>query len=67
MWHTNYARWMPVFLRDMTRLHETHPDVYHEFNINKNLVAQRGAGKFSLMGLDQSQFVRGKRSKRPLR
>ena len=39
----------------MTRLHETHPDVYHEFNINKNFVVQRGAGKFSLMGLDQSQ------------
>ena len=30
--HTNYARWIPVHLRDMTELQSKHPDVAREFN-----------------------------------
>ena len=29
--HTNYARWTPVFLRDMAQLPTRHPDVYENF------------------------------------
>ena len=30
--HTNYARWIPVHLRDMAELANTHPDICREFN-----------------------------------
>ena len=52
--HTNYARWMPVFLRDMARLPETHPSIHEAFMEGK-FVVQRGDKKCSLMALDQSQ------------
>ncbi|KAL8589292.1 hypothetical protein ACOMHN_039935 [Nucella lapillus] len=52
--HTNYARWLPVFLRDMAKLPETHPSVHEAFMCGKFSV-QRGDSKFSLMALDQSQ------------
>ena len=52
--HTNYARWMPVFLKDMACLPEAHPDVHKAFMDGK-FVVQRGNKKFSLMSLDQSQ------------
>ena len=29
--HTNYARWVPVHVRDMVQLSETHPDTHAEF------------------------------------
>ena len=29
--HTNYARWIPVYLRDMVSLHDKHPGVFAEF------------------------------------
>ena len=29
--HTNYARWVPVYLRDMVALKEVHPKVFAEF------------------------------------
>ena len=52
--HTNYARWMPVFLKDMACLPETHPSVHEGFMEGK-FVVQRSDKKFSLMALDQSQ------------
>ena len=52
--HTNYARWVPVFLRDMARLPETHPSVHEAFIAGK-FVVQLGDKKSSLMSLDQSQ------------
>ena len=52
--HTNYARWMPVFLKDMACLPETHPSVHEAFMEGK-FVVQRSDKKFSLMALDQSQ------------
>ena len=52
--HTNYSRWLPVFLRDMHRLPLLHPDVHENF-VKGHFVVQRSNTKFSLMGLDQSQ------------
>ncbi|KAJ8387599.1 hypothetical protein AAFF_G00152950 [Aldrovandia affinis] len=52
--HTNYARWMPIFLKDMATLRDTHPSVHEAFMEGK-FVVQRGDNKFSLMALDQSQ------------
>ena len=46
---THYARWVPVVLRDMVRLPETHPFMAGKF------VVQRGDKKSSLMSLDHSQ------------
>ena len=52
--HTNYACRVPVFLRDMARLPETHPSVHETFMAGKYVV-QRSDKKSSLMALDQSQ------------
>ena len=52
--HTNYARWMSVFLKDMACLHEAHPNV-HKAIMDGKFVVQRGNKKFSLMSVDQSQ------------
>ncbi|KAL8582187.1 hypothetical protein ACOMHN_004106 [Nucella lapillus] len=51
--HTNYARWLPVHVRDMVQLPEKHPEVYAEF-LKGNFVVQRSPHKFSLIGKDQS-------------
>ncbi|KAJ8411103.1 hypothetical protein AAFF_G00181380 [Aldrovandia affinis] len=45
---------MPVFLKDMATLPDTHPSVHEAFMEGK-FVVQRGDKKFSLMALDQSQ------------
>ena len=45
---------MPVFLKDMACLPETHPSVHEGFMEGK-FVVQRSDKKFSLMALDQSQ------------
>ena len=50
---TNYARWTPVFLKDMARLPQTHTAV-HEAFMEGNFVVQRSDKKFSMMALDQS-------------
>jgi len=50
---TNYARWTPVFLKDMGRLPQIHPTVHEAFMEGK-FVVQRGDKKFSMMALDQS-------------
>ena len=52
--HTNYARWVPVFLRDMARLPKTHPSV-HEAFMAGGFVVQRGDKKSSLMSRFHSQ------------
>ena len=51
--HTNYARWLPVHVRDMVQLRERHPEVYEEL-LKGNFVVQRTSHKFSLIGKDQS-------------
>ena len=50
---TNYARWTPVFLKDMGRLPQIHPTIHEAFMEGK-FVVQRGDKKFSMMALDQS-------------
>ncbi|MES9882214.1 MAG: hypothetical protein ABW185_15180 [Sedimenticola sp.] len=51
--HTNYSRWLPIHVRDMVQLPNTHPDVYNEF-MKGNFVVQRSEHKFSLIAKDQS-------------
>jgi hypothetical protein len=51
--HTNYARWLPVHVRDMVLLEERNPDVFNEFCYNGNFTVQKGEKKFSLMAKDQ--------------
>lgn len=51
--HTNYARWLPVHVRDMVQLSEKHPDIHAEF-MKGNFVIQKSPHKFSLIGKDQS-------------
>lgn len=53
MVHTNYARWLPVHVRDMVQLPEKHPQLYAEF-LKGNFVVQRSPHKFSLIGKDHS-------------
>lgn len=50
---TNYARWLPIHIKDMVELQQNHPEVYREF-INGNFVVQRSEKKFSMMAKDQS-------------
>ena len=51
--HTNYARWLPVRVRDMVEIAEKHPQVHAEF-MKGNVVVQKSARKFSLMAKDQA-------------
>lgn len=51
--HTNYARWLPVHVKDLVELPEKHPEVYREFK-DGNFVVQRSCHKFSLIAKDQS-------------
>ena len=51
--HTNYARWLPVHVRDMVVLADKHPTVHAEF-MKGNFVVQKSARKFSLMAKDQA-------------
>ena len=52
--HTNFSRWVPVFLRDMAQLPTLHPDVHDNF-MKHHFVVERSEMKFNLMGLVQSQ------------
>ena len=51
--HTHYARWVPVHVRDMVQLPETHLDKHAQF-LKGNFVVQQLTHKFSLIGKDQS-------------
>ena len=51
--HTNYARWLPVHVRDMASLGETHPDVATEFGDGKFTV-QKTCRVFSSIAIDQA-------------
>ena len=50
---TNYVRWLPVHIRDMTSLHETHPDIYVHF-VNGNFVIRNSQRRFSAISIDQA-------------
>ena len=49
----NYARWLPVHLRDMLNLERTHPEVAKQFHLGAFVVHKSGRD-FSSMALDQA-------------
>jgi len=51
--HTNYARWIPVHLRDMAQLSKQHPDVYREFSAG-HFTVQKTNRVFSAITIDQA-------------
>ena len=51
--HMNYARSIPVHLRDMAQLPKTHPDIYEEFKAG-HFTAQKTKRVFSAMPIDQA-------------
>ena len=44
---------MPIHIKDMVQLYETHPDVHNQF-MKGHFVIQRSNAKFSVMAKDQS-------------
>lgn len=50
--HTNYARNLPIHLRDMVTLEERHPALYTEFQ-SGHFMGQKTARAFSQIPLDQ--------------
>ena len=53
----NYSRWLPVYLADMNRLHDTHPDVYQQFLQGTHAISRSSqpfAQVWSDMVLEQS-------------
>lgn len=51
--HTNYARWIPVHLRDMSELSARDPDIAREFNAG-NFTIQKTNRVFSAIPIDQA-------------
>ena len=51
--NVNYARWLPIHLRDMMSLEKQHPEVAKEFH-NGNFVVHKTSRKFSAMAIDQA-------------
>jgi hypothetical protein len=52
--YTNFARWLPLHVRDMVQLPRMHPQLYNDF-LNMNIVVQKSGRKFSLIGKDLSR------------
>lgn len=50
--HVNYARWLPIFIRDLKMLRRKHPDIYAQF-IAGFFTARKTSRKFSCMAQDQ--------------
>ncbi len=51
--HTNYARWLPIHVKDLVELPVKYLDVYEEFK-KGNFVVQRSHHTFSLIAKDPS-------------
>ena len=51
--NANYARWLPIHLRDMLRLGSTHPQIKSEF-IKGNFVVHKSKRGFSALAIDQA-------------
>ena len=51
--HTNYARWIPIHLRDMVSLQKTPPEVHSEF-LKGNFVVNKLTHEFSAIAIDQA-------------
>lgn len=50
--HVNYARWLPIFIRDLKLLSSKHPDIYAQFKAGF-FTARKTSKKFSCMAQDQ--------------
>ena len=53
LYHTNYARWVPVHLKDMANLSDRHPEIANEFDAG-HFTAQKTSRLFSAIALDQA-------------
>ena len=51
--HTNYARWVPVYLTDMNQLEHSAPDVYNEFE-KGNVTVDRSEKPFASVWTDMA-------------
>ena len=51
--HPNYARWLPVHIRDMVVLEQRNPDVAHQFAQGK-FVVHKTQRSFSAIALDHA-------------
>ena len=51
--HTHYSRWIPVHLRDMVSLRESHTVVYAEF-LKENFAVKKSRRASSAIAIDQS-------------
>ena len=51
--HHNYARWLPVHIRDMVTLKEKHPAVLQQF-LKGHFVVQKSNRRFLMMALDHN-------------
>ena len=50
---TNYARWLPVHIRDMLAVPTKHPEIYREF-LSGKFTAQKTLNAFSAIPMDQA-------------
>ena len=57
--HINYARWLPIHLRDMLILKHKHPEVCAAFQ-DGGFVAQPSDNPFSAISLDQAHEMNNK-------
>ena len=51
--NVNYARWLPVHLKDMMSLEQHHPEVVREFH-KGNFVVHKSKKEFSAIAIDQA-------------
>ncbi|RXN31429.1 hypothetical protein ROHU_004760 [Labeo rohita] len=51
--NVNYARWLPIHLRDMVSLEQTHPQIFSEFQLGK-FVVHKTHREFSGIAIDQA-------------
>ena len=51
--NVNYARWLPIHLRDMVTLKHRHPEIAQEFQSGK-FVVHKSARDFSAIAIDQA-------------
>ena len=51
--NVNYARWIPIHLRDMMSLEQQHPDVAREFH-KGNFVIHKSRREYSALAIDQA-------------
>ena len=51
--NVNYARWLPVHLKDMMSLEQQHPEVAREFH-KGNVVVHKPRREFSAIAIDQA-------------